>query len=80
MKELYEGNIHGLSPRDVIDAAMRWHFHPETGSPYWLEKLSQLDFDPLTDIHDFADLQRFPDITNDWKTLGVTQLIPKGIW
>ncbi|WP_018693712.1 acyl-CoA synthetase family protein [Algicola sagamiensis] len=78
MKELYEGNIHGLSPRDVIDAAMRWHFHPETGSPYWLEKLSQLDFDPLTDIHDFSDLQRFPDITNDWKTLDVTQLIPKG--
>lgn len=25
---------------------MQWHFGPETGSPFWLDRRSRLDFDP----------------------------------
>ena len=38
---------------------VQWHFSPETGCPYWLEKAKSLDFNPLTDIHCFADILKF---------------------
>ena len=27
---------------------VRWHFNPETGTPFWLEKAKSFDFNPLT--------------------------------
>ena len=36
--------------KDKLDAHVReivqWHFNPETGSPFWLEKAKTLGFDP----------------------------------
>ena len=29
---------------------VHWHFSEETGSPFWLEKKAELNFDPLTDV------------------------------
>ena len=37
--------------RDQLDAHAReivqWHFHESTGCPFWLQKKSELKFDPL---------------------------------
>ncbi|MEU7577096.1 hypothetical protein AB0B50_05760 [Streptomyces sp. NPDC041068] len=38
---------------------MRWHFEPETGSPFWVARREKLGFDPVKDIGGFADLARF---------------------
>ncbi|MGW1595192.1 hypothetical protein [Streptomyces sp. NPDC002343] len=38
---------------------MRWHFSPETGSPFWVSRRSSLGFDPLTDVDGFAALELF---------------------
>ena len=36
--------------REKLDAHVRdmmaWHFDPETGTPFWLDFASKLDFDP----------------------------------
>ncbi|GLY32346.1 hypothetical protein [Kineosporia sp. NBRC 101731] len=66
-------------PGEFVRATMRWHFSPETGSPFWLERAPSLDFDPLRDIREYADLQRFPDLTGDLRTARVEDLIPRGL-
>ncbi|ARX87702.1 hypothetical protein SMD44_07184 [Streptomyces alboflavus] len=38
---------------------MRWHFHPDTGSPFWVGRRDRLGFDPLTDVDGFAALELF---------------------
>ncbi|MFJ8650344.1 hypothetical protein ACIRNI_30095 [Streptomyces sp. NPDC093546] len=38
---------------------MRWHFSPETGSPFWVRRRSALGFDPLRDVDGFAALRLF---------------------
>ena len=32
---------------------VHWHFSEETGSPFWLEKKSELKFDPLKEVKSF---------------------------
>jgi len=68
-----------LSPTDFIHAAMQWHFSPRTGSPFWVERAKELDFDPLTDIHSWDDLALFPDVSEEWRDTPVDQLVPAGI-
>jgi len=63
---------------ELIEAAMRWHFSPETGSPFWLERAKKLDFDPVRDVHRLADLRLFPNLVDDLRYACVTDLIPKG--
>ncbi|MEM9703513.1 MAG: hypothetical protein AAF907_13825, partial [Planctomycetota bacterium] len=46
-------------------AMVKWHFSPETGSPFWLEKAESYDFDPLS-ITDFDGLKQFPTFEDDW--------------
>lgn len=58
---------------------MKWHFSPDTGSPFWLEMRSQLGFDPLKDIRSFADLCLFPDISLTLREVAVEDLQPKGL-
>ena len=36
------------------------HFSEATGCPFWLDFRGRLDFDPLTAVRGFEDLQRFP--------------------
>jgi hypothetical protein len=51
------------SAREKLDAhtveMVAWHFHDSTGCPFWLEKKSQLKFDPLKDIKCFEDLKKW---------------------
>ena len=58
---------------------VQWHFSPETGCPFWLEKVKGFDFDPLTDVADYPDLARFPDIGHHLRNRSVDDLTPRGL-
>ncbi len=70
--------------QEALDAhtreSVQWHFNPETGSPYWLEKAKDFDFDPLTDVNCFEDLNKFPLFEDDELRGGpVDRWIPKAL-
>lgn len=67
------------SADDMVRAAVAWHFTPGSGSPYWLRRAAALPFDPLHDIRTAADLTRFPDVSADWRTVPVEDLVPAGL-
>ena len=57
---------------------VQWHFNPETGTPFWLDKAKSFDFNPLTDIHTFDDIKKFPIFEDDWLRGGpVRRWVPK---
>ncbi|MHC5004699.1 MAG: hypothetical protein ACYTJ0_16420, partial [Planctomycetota bacterium] len=41
--------------RDVV----RWHFSPETGTPYWLDWAAAAGWSPIDEVRTFADVARF---------------------
>jgi phenylacetate-coenzyme A ligase PaaK-like adenylate-forming protein len=62
--------------REVID----WHFHPDTGSPFWLEFAKKAGWDPRREVTTFGDLQRFGEFEDEWLRGGpVQRWIPKGL-
>ncbi|MBB6174834.1 phenylacetate-coenzyme A ligase PaaK-like adenylate-forming protein [Nocardiopsis mwathae] len=65
-------------PTEFIEAAMRWHFSPRTGSPYWLQRAKTLDFDPIRDVHTFDDLRLFPNVVDEFRHVPTGDLVPKG--
>ena len=57
---------------------VHWHFHESTGCPFWLEKKSELKFDPLTEVKCFEDLRKFPLFEDQWLRGGpVRRWVPK---
>lgn len=67
-----------VSETEFIEAAMRWHFDPATGSPFWLRAADQLSFDPRRDVHTVADLARFPNLVDRLREIPAYDLIPRG--
>ncbi|WP_419992656.1 AMP-binding protein [Streptomyces boninensis] len=67
-----------MSGGEFVREMMRWHFGPDTGSPFWLKRATELDFDPLTDIREFEDLARFPNVVDELRDIDVRELIPQG--
>ncbi|MFJ7997186.1 phenazine antibiotic biosynthesis protein [Streptomyces sp. NPDC096310] len=65
-------------PDEFIRAAMEWHFSPDTGSPYWLERATTLEFDPRSDIKSHDDLKLFPNIVNELREVRAQDLVPRG--
>ncbi len=70
--------------RQRLDAHVRdivaWHFSPETGCPFWLEKAQSFDFDPLRDVSGYDDLKRFGHFQDEWLRGGpVRRWVPKGL-
>jgi phenylacetate-coenzyme A ligase PaaK-like adenylate-forming protein len=61
-----------------LRAAIAWHFGEDTGSPFWLRAAKTLNFDPLTDIATFDDLQMFPNVVNQLRSAPIEELIPRG--
>ncbi|KAA5543617.1 hypothetical protein FYK55_10420 [Roseiconus nitratireducens] len=58
---------------------VHWHFSEETGSPFWLGKKSEFNFDPLKDIKSFDDLRKFPLFEDEWLRGGpINRWVPKG--
>ena len=57
---------------------VKWHFNPETGTPFWLEKAKTFNFDPLKDVKSFDDIKKFPIFEDDWLRGGpVRKWVPK---
>ncbi|MGW1792806.1 phenazine antibiotic biosynthesis protein [Streptomyces tubercidicus] len=65
-------------PDEVVRAAMRWHFSPETGTPFWLGRAASLEFDPLTDVKCYDDLRLFPNVANELRDVPAADLVPRG--
>ena len=68
--------------KDKLDAHVReivqWHFHPDTGSPFWLEYASKLDFDPREKIRGYDDLKLLGHFEDEWLRGGpVRRWVPK---
>ena len=62
-----------------VEKMMHWHFSPETGCPFWLEKAQSLKFNPLKDVKSFADLKKFEPFQDEWLRGGpVRRWLPKG--
>jgi phenylacetate-coenzyme A ligase PaaK-like adenylate-forming protein len=61
--------------RDIV----RWHFSPDTGTPFWLEKAKSYKFNPLKDVNTFDDLSLFGLFEDEWLRGGpVNRWIPRG--
>jgi phenylacetate-coenzyme A ligase PaaK-like adenylate-forming protein len=70
--------------KDQLDAQVRevvaYHFSPETGAPFWLEKARELKFNPLKDVQRFEDLKLFGHFEDEWLRGGpVRRWVPKGL-
>ena len=60
--------------RDIV----RWHFDPATGSPFWLERAKSFDFDPMTEVNGYTDLDKFGFFQDEWLRGGpVRRWVPK---
>ena len=59
---------------------VRWHFSPDTGTPFWLEKAKSYKFDPLKDVKGFDDLKFFGLFEDEWLRGGpVRRWVPKAL-
>ena len=70
--------------QEQLDAHVReivgWHFSPDTGTPFWLEKVKTLGLDPLKEVRCFEDLKKFGLFEEDWLRGGpVRRWIPKAL-
>jgi len=68
--------------REKLDSHLReivaWHFDPQTGTPFWLERASSLVFDPRKDVRGFDDLKKFGLFEDEWLRGGpVRRWVPK---
>ncbi|MBW3539747.1 MAG: hypothetical protein KY476_05710 [Planctomycetes bacterium] len=60
--------------REIVE----WHFNPQTGSPFWLEKAQEFGFDPRKTVQGFEDLKKFPLFEDEWLRGGpVRRWVPK---
>ena len=70
--------------QDALDQWVRkvvsWHFDPATGSRFWLNLASTLDWDPRTEVTGFSDLRRFGPFEDEWLRGGpVERWVPRGL-
>ncbi len=70
--------------RARLDAWVRevvsWHFSPETGTPFWLEKATGLGFDPRREVRTYDDLDRLGEFQDEWLRGGpVRRWVPRGL-
>jgi len=63
-----------------VRETVRWHFSPETGSPFWLEWAEKAGWDPRDEIGGFADLGRFGLFQDEWLRGGpVRRWVPRAL-
>ncbi len=70
--------------RETLDAHVReiiaWHFNPETGAPFWLERAKTLGFDPRKEVRCFDDLKKFGLFEDEWLRGGpVRRWVPRAL-
>jgi len=69
--------------RERLDAhvrdMVRWHFSPQTGSPFWLDFAGKLGFEPAERIGGYDDLKLLGHFQDEWLRGGpVRRWLPKG--
>ena len=69
--------------QETLDAhtceIVQWHFNESTGCPFWLQKKSDLKFDPLTEVKCYDDMKKFPLFEDDELRGGpISRWVPKG--
>jgi phenylacetate-coenzyme A ligase PaaK-like adenylate-forming protein len=67
-----------------LDAHVReivaWHFDPDKGTPFWLEKAKSFNFDPRKDVKTFDDIKKFGLFEDEWLRGGpVRRWVPKAL-
>src|SRR4051812_1408069 len=65
-------------PDEFIRAAMEWHFNPESGCKFWLDRAATLGFDPRADVKTHEDLRLFPNMAAELRDVRGEDLIPRG--
>ena len=70
--------------KEELDAHVRetvaWHFNPETGCPFWLNRAKELGLDPIKEVQSFEDMTKFGQFEDEWLRGGPLQRwIPKGL-
>jgi phenylacetate-coenzyme A ligase PaaK-like adenylate-forming protein len=70
--------------KEKLDAHVRqvvqWHFDPDTGTPFWLERAKSFSFNPRKDIQCFEDLKLFGLFEDEWLRGGpVRRWVPKAL-
>jgi phenylacetate-coenzyme A ligase PaaK-like adenylate-forming protein len=68
--------------REKLDAHVReiveWHFNPDTGTPFWIDKAKELKLDPRKQVKCFDDLKIFGLFEDEWLRGGpVRRWVPK---
>jgi phenylacetate-coenzyme A ligase PaaK-like adenylate-forming protein len=68
--------------KERLDAHVReivhWHFSPDTGTPFWLERAKTFKFNPLKDVQTFEDLKLFGTFEDEWLRGGpVRRWVPR---
>jgi phenylacetate-coenzyme A ligase PaaK-like adenylate-forming protein len=65
-----------------VREVVRWHFSPDTGTPFWLERAKSFKFNPLKDVQGFDDLKLFDFFEDDWLRgapgLDIRRWVPHG--
>ena len=60
--------------RDIV----RWHFSPETGCPFWLERAKASRLRSAQDVQTYDDLDQFGPFQDEWLRGGpVRRWVPK---
>lgn len=63
-----------------VRETVAWHFSPDTGTPFWLEKAKSYKFNPTKDVQSFEDLHLFGTFEDDWLRGGpVERWVPRGL-
>ncbi len=70
--------------KEQLDAHVReivaWHFNPETGTPFWLNKAKEIGLDPIKEVQCFDDLKKFGMFEDEWLRGGpLDRWIPKAL-
>ena len=68
--------------RELLNAhvveMVNWHFSPETGCPFWLDWVRNVDWDPKVEIKGFKDLEKFGNFQDEWLRGGpMSRWVPK---
>src|SRR5688572_3091655 len=79
-----EMDTRAKAAKEKLDAhaveTVQWHFHESTGSPFWLQKKSELKFDPLKEVKCYDDIKKFPEFEDEWLRGGpISRWVPKGL-
>ena len=54
---------------------VKWHFSPETGSPFWLEWAKKAGWNPAIEVQSFSDILKFPHFQDEW-----LRDLPNHVW